>query len=250
MCIRDRYQRRVHGEKPSEIMQRKKDEEREVLLKKCKEAMKGFTRELTGHVGTRWYRSPEIILLEKVYSTAVDIWAVGCIFGELLQMIKENVPDYSKRTPLFPGTSCFPLSPSQHPTNIVGSFAISPGDQLNCIFGIKGTPQDSEFGFINDPKAENYAKEMPKYNPGVIQELLSHADPLALELLDQMLVFNPYFRITAKEALRHKYFEEVRNKALEEDSIDTISLVTDQLLDSQSLDFWVTTVLSLSLIHI
>ena len=41
-------------------------------------------RELTGHVVTRWYRAPEIILLEKDYGPAIDIWSVGCILGELI----------------------------------------------------------------------------------------------------------------------------------------------------------------------
>ena len=35
-------------------------------------------------VVTLWYRSPELLLGEKLYSTAVDMWSVGCIFGELL----------------------------------------------------------------------------------------------------------------------------------------------------------------------
>ncbi len=49
-------------------------------------------RELTGHVVTRWYRAPELILLEKDYGEAIDVWSVGCIFAELLTMMKENVP--------------------------------------------------------------------------------------------------------------------------------------------------------------
>jgi len=49
-------------------------------------------RELTGHVVTRWYRAPELILLEKDYGEAIYIWLVGCIFAELLSMMKENVP--------------------------------------------------------------------------------------------------------------------------------------------------------------
>lgn len=40
-----------------------------------------LTKELTIHVTTRWYRAPEVILLEKNYNAAIDIWSVGCIFG-------------------------------------------------------------------------------------------------------------------------------------------------------------------------
>ena len=54
-------------------------------------------RELTGHVVTRWYRAPEIILLEKDYGPGIDIWAVGCIYAELLGMMKENAPTFMDR---------------------------------------------------------------------------------------------------------------------------------------------------------
>ena len=81
-------------------------------LIKSKEIRKNMKRELTGHVVTRWYRAPEIILLEKDYGPAIDIWAVGCIFAELLGMMKENAPTFMDRQPLFPGKSCFPLSPA------------------------------------------------------------------------------------------------------------------------------------------
>jgi serine/threonine protein kinase len=53
-------------------------------------------------VVTRWYRAPEIILSEP-YNSAVDVWSVGCIFAELLNMIAENVSHYRLRRPIFPG---------------------------------------------------------------------------------------------------------------------------------------------------
>jgi mitogen-activated protein kinase 1/3 len=66
-------------------------------LIKSKEIRKNMKRELTGHVVTRWYRAPEIILLEKDYGPAIDIWSVGCIFAELLGMMKENAATYMDR---------------------------------------------------------------------------------------------------------------------------------------------------------
>lgn len=89
-----------------------KKEDMKARLLKTKDMRKNMKRELTGHVVTRWYRAPEIILLEKDYGSAIDIWAVGCIFAELLGMMKENAPTFMDRTPLFPGKSCFPLSPA------------------------------------------------------------------------------------------------------------------------------------------
>lgn len=45
---------------------------------------------LTSHVVTRWYRAPELILIEKNYDSKIDVWSLGCIFAELLGMIKEH----------------------------------------------------------------------------------------------------------------------------------------------------------------
>ena len=68
------------------------EEKREIHFKlvKTKESRKKMKRKLTGHVVTRWYRAPELILLEKSYGESIDVWASGCIFGELLTMIPEN----------------------------------------------------------------------------------------------------------------------------------------------------------------
>ena len=70
-----------------------------------------LTKDLTQHVVTRWYRAPEVILMNEFYSYSIDMWSVGCIFAELLSMVAENFPDAFSRVPLFPGKSCFPLSP-------------------------------------------------------------------------------------------------------------------------------------------
>ncbi len=40
-------------------------------------------RQLTHHVVTRWYRAPELILMQDHYNSAIDMWSVGCIFGEV-----------------------------------------------------------------------------------------------------------------------------------------------------------------------
>ena len=46
---------------------------------------------MTDYVATRWYRSPEL-LVGANYSKELDIWALGCIFAELID-----------GNPLFPG---------------------------------------------------------------------------------------------------------------------------------------------------
>ena len=49
---------------------------------------------LTDYVATRWYRAPELLLGSTSYGREVDLWAIGCIMGEL-----------TDGQPLFPGES-------------------------------------------------------------------------------------------------------------------------------------------------
>merc|ERR550537_680835 len=95
-------------------------------------------RQLTGHVVTRWYRAPELILLSETYTEAIDVWSFGCIAAEMLNMLRENQPSASSRGPLFPGSSCFPLSPEHKKQNSNGTGMNSRGnrDQLNMIFNV------------------------------------------------------------------------------------------------------------------
>lgn len=87
------------------------------ILKSTKKSRK--PRELTEHVGSRWYRAPEIILMEKNYDFSVDLWSIGCVLDELIycsepyskQQKHENLGNFVKSRASFKGTSCFPLSP-------------------------------------------------------------------------------------------------------------------------------------------
>ncbi len=79
---------------------------------------------------TRWYRAPELILLERDYSEAVDIWGAGCIFAELLTMLKDNCPFYTEREVLFRGKSCAPLTPDKEGGSVFEEFSQNPNDQL------------------------------------------------------------------------------------------------------------------------
>jgi len=74
-----------------------------MFQKKRKKSSKMVRRELTGHVVSRWYRAPEVILLEKGYTAAIDVWSTGCIFSEMMGMLKKNAPTFLDRSPLFPG---------------------------------------------------------------------------------------------------------------------------------------------------
>lgn len=145
----DMQSQNAESEKGEENKDQKKDDMRSRLIK-TKDMRKNMKRELTGHVVTRWYRAPEIILLEKDYGPAIDIWAVGCVFGELLGMMKENAPTFMDRKPLFPGKSCFPLSPAKGSQEQRKGFPFSSNDQLAVIFAFIGTPDEDQKSFVTD----------------------------------------------------------------------------------------------------
>ena len=132
--------------------------------------------DLTEYVVTRWYRAPEIILNSSEYSKAIDIWSVGCIMAELLS-----------RTPLFPGQDYL--------------------DQVRRIIGVLGTPSQEDISFIESVQARKYIKNLPKRNRQCFSTLFPKSNPMALDLLSKMLVFNPKQRYTVDQCLSHPYFE-------------------------------------------
>ncbi|EOR02004.1 hypothetical protein E3P92_00912 [Wallemia ichthyophaga] len=127
---------------------------------------------MTCQVITRWYRPPELLFGARAYSSAVDIWSVGCIFAELLL-----------RTPYLPGENDI--------------------EQLNTIFRALGTPKESEWpGHTSLPsyiKFQDYPKQP-------LEDLFSAAGNDAIELLGKCLHYNPHERISAGSALRLPYF--------------------------------------------
>lgn len=166
-----------------------------------------LTRQLTKHVVTRWYRAPELILIQP-YTSAVDIWSVGCIFAELLSMQEGNVPGYQDRKPLFPGGTCYPLSGEGD--NIKADERL---DQLNVIFSVIGTPSAEDIEAIG--KANEYIAALPKTKGSSLEKMYPAADPAAIDLLKKMLYFNPKRRVNAAEALEHDFFKGVRRRELE-----------------------------------
>ena len=105
---------------------------------------------LTLRVTTRWYRAPEVILLEKGYSKPIDVWSVGCIFGELVKMQKSVCVSSLHRFPLFPGKYCFPVSPNT--LNVIHKNGYPQGrnDQLAMILSTLGKPTLEEMSFLSD----------------------------------------------------------------------------------------------------
>ena len=86
-------------------------------LEDRKNQMNTKPRSLSSHVGSRWYRPPEITLIMKQYDSASDIWSVGCCLYELMRVTgnqSQSKKDSDKKknfSVLFPGDCCYPLSP-------------------------------------------------------------------------------------------------------------------------------------------
>jgi serine/threonine protein kinase len=140
--------------------------------------------ELTEYVVTRWYRAPEVMCSCQEYDHKIDVWSVGCILAEL-----------HGRKPLFPGDDYI--------------------KQMNLIFSVLGTPGKSDMKFITNEKALEYIKSLKKQAKIPFNKIYPTANPLALDLLDRMLVFNPHNRITVEEALAHPYFKGLHNPKTE-----------------------------------
>ncbi|KAL1916510.1 uncharacterized protein VTP21DRAFT_5701 [Calcarisporiella thermophila] len=131
---------------------------------------------MTQLVVTLWYRSPELLLGAKEYSTAVDMWSVGCIFGELVN-----------KEPLFPGKSEI--------------------DQLNKIFQLLGVPNEEIWpGWSKLPNAQNVSFVKQSYN--YLRTRFPYLTNKGLDLLSGLLTYDPEKRMTAEEALKHPYFSE------------------------------------------
>jgi protein kinase len=144
----------------------------------------GLAREIrsrppyTEYAGTRWYRAPELILRADFYNSPVDVWAAGVIMAELFT-----------RKSLFQGTS--------------------ETDQIYKIFAVLGTPTQRTW-----PDATRLANRIgirfPSATPTGLASAIPNASPEAINLITEMLRYDPARRPTAAQALRHEFF---RNEA-------------------------------------
>ncbi|XP_011014239.1 PREDICTED: cyclin-dependent kinase 10-like [Populus euphratica] len=138
----------------------------------------------TSLVVTLWYRAPELLLGAKKYSTAVDMWSVGCIMAVMLT-----------KEPLFTGKGEI--------------------DQLDKIFKTLGTPNETiwpglsklpgaKANFVKQPY--NQLRKKFPFTPFTGSPVLSDS---GFDLLNRLLTYDPEKRITADDALNHPWFNEV-----------------------------------------
>lgn len=151
---------------------------------------------LTDYVATRWYRAPEILLSSHRYTYGVDMWACGCILGELIN-----------GKPCFPGTSTM--------------------NQLDRILEVTGRPSPQDIESIQSPFAATMLESMRAPPTPRLEATFPSASPQALDLLQRLLHFNPDKRISPEEALRHPYCAQFHNPHDEPVAPATITIPID-----------------------
>lgn len=138
---------------------------------------------MTEYVATRWYRAPEVMLTFKEYTRAIDIWSVGCVLAEMLS-----------GKPLFPGRDCkFPPTACLSMISDVGFH--KDHHQLSLILEVLGTPSLDDFYAINSARSREYIRALPFRKKKNFAQLFPNANPLAVDLLEKCLTFNPQRRI-------------------------------------------------------
>jgi len=130
----------------------------------------------THEVVTTWYRPPEILFGCEEYSLAVDVWSAGCILGEL-----------ATGAALFHGDSEI--------------------DTIFQIFRKLGTPKEADWPGLSE--LPDYKPTFPQWRKRPWTEIRNTAAQLGqagMQLLDEMLCYDPVYRISCKRALQHEYF--------------------------------------------
>jgi len=135
---------------------------------------------LTMYVSTRWYRAPELMLSIIDYSSGVDVWAVGCIFAEMML-----------RRQLFPGS------------NYV--------HQMNLIVQLLGSPSEHLLKRCNSNQIRHFLRSLGKFTPIDLNVLFPMVSKEGLELLKNILVIDPEVRISVEKALQHPFLAKYLN---------------------------------------
>lgn len=138
--------------------------------------MSDSDKPMTPGLVTLWYRPPELLFGSKVQTTAVDMWATGCILGELLA-----------HKPLMPG--------------------VSEISQIELIIDLLGTPSETIWpDFSSLPAVQNFTLKAQPYNN--LKPKFAWLSSAGLRLLNFLFMYDPNKRATAEECLQSSYFKE------------------------------------------
>lgn len=132
----------------------------------------------TEYISTRWYRAPECLLTDGYYNYKMDIWGVGCVFFEIMTLF-----------PLFPGANEM--------------------DQIQRIHSVMGTPPADLLEKFKSQASHIDFNFTPTKGTGIARHL-GHASPECVELIQMLLAYNPDERLSARQALKHPYFKDLR----------------------------------------
>eukprot|EP00923_Selenidium_pygospionis_P000912 GHVN01001408.1.p1 GENE.GHVN01001408.1~~GHVN01001408.1.p1 ORF type:complete len:693 (+),score=105.51 GHVN01001408.1:283-2361(+) len=138
------------------------------------------SQRLTDYVATRWYRAPELLLGSQTYGKEVDMWAIGCILGEIID-----------GEPLFPGDTEY--------------------DQLTLIEGLLGPFLPWQQNQINSSarfKSKQTSSRIAKLPRKTLEDRYrGKTDDAGIDLMRKLLHLNPSARLTWAEALGHPFFQ-------------------------------------------
>ncbi|CAD5216089.1 unnamed protein product [Bursaphelenchus xylophilus] len=134
---------------------------------------------MTQHIATLPYRAPELLFVMSEHSTAVDLWALGCIFAEMIL-----------RRELFPGRSV--------------------GGQIKLVINQLGTPPKEMIDEICCEKTRNYLTSFGQLTPRSWEEILISKDhetnPAAIDLISKLTRMSPHDRTDVYGAMQHRFF--------------------------------------------
>ncbi|XP_044758807.1 cyclin-dependent kinase-like 2 [Coccinella septempunctata] len=130
---------------------------------------------LTDYVATRWYRAPELLVGDQSYGTGVDIWAIGCLFAEMMT-----------GEPLLPGESDI--------------------DQLFLIVKMIGKPCPKHLQLMSKSSALREIKAASPQSSNSLHRNFEDWPTNTLDILASCLKMDPSLRATSEELLRHSYF--------------------------------------------
>eukprot|EP00747_Dinoflagellata_sp_TGD_P034204 gnl/TRDRNA2_/TRDRNA2_137122_c1_seq1.p1 gnl/TRDRNA2_/TRDRNA2_137122_c1~~gnl/TRDRNA2_/TRDRNA2_137122_c1_seq1.p1 ORF type:complete len:246 (+),score=42.19 gnl/TRDRNA2_/TRDRNA2_137122_c1_seq1:1-738(+) len=134
-------------------------------------------RSYTNAVITLWYRPPDVLMGSRHYAQTVDIWSIGCIFGEM-----------ANGRPVFCGST--------------------DADQLEKIFRKIGGSVSAGWPAAVQLPGWNSRFDRIELQQQPLERLVPSMERTGIALLKQMLVYNPERRISAMAALEHEYFDE------------------------------------------
>jgi cyclin-dependent kinase len=134
-------------------------------------------RSYSNEVVTLWYRAPDVLMGSRQYSTSIDLWSLGCIMAEM-----------ATGRPLFCGSSI--------------------RDQLMKIFKVLGTPNTTVWPKVTE--LPDWRPDFPVYPRMDLDTLFPRLDPLGIDLLSKLLEYPPEKRISAEDALHHRYFHDLK----------------------------------------